>query len=52
VTSEFAPKRAGLRDRVKVIIGGPVSQKCAEDIGADAYGNAATQAVSLVRSLL
>jgi len=46
-------KKQGLRDRVKVIIGGgPVSKKYAEDIGADAYGNDAAQAVSLVRSLL
>jgi 5-methyltetrahydrofolate--homocysteine methyltransferase len=43
----------GLRDKVKVIIGGgPVSKKYAEDIGANAYGNDAAQAVSLVRSLL
>jgi len=46
-------KRQGLRDRVKVIIGGgPVSKKYAEDIGADAYGNDAAQAVSLVKGLL
>lgn len=46
-------KKQGLRDKVKVIIGGgPVSKKYAEDIGADAYGNDAAQAVSLVRSLL
>ena len=46
-------KKQGLRDRVKVIIGGgPVSRKYAEDIGADAYGNDAAQAVGLVRSLL
>ncbi|TRZ53548.1 cobalamin-binding protein [bacterium] len=46
-------KKQGLRDKVKVIIGGgPVSRKYAEDIGADAYGNDAAQAVSLVRSLL
>jgi 5-methyltetrahydrofolate--homocysteine methyltransferase len=46
-------KRQGLRDKVKVIIGGaPVSQKYAEQIGADGYGNDAAQAVSLVRSLL
>ena len=46
-------KKAGLRDKVKVIIGGgPVSKKYAEDIGADAYGNDAAQAVNLVRSLL
>ena len=46
-------KKQGLRDKVKVIIGGgPVSRKYAEDIGADAYGNDAAQAVSLARSLL
>ncbi len=46
-------KRQGLRDKVKVLIGGgPVSKKYAEDIGADGYGNDAAQAVRLVRSLL
>jgi 5-methyltetrahydrofolate--homocysteine methyltransferase len=46
-------KNQGLRDKVKVIIGGgPVSKKYAEDIGADGYGNDAAQAVTLVRSLL
>jgi 5-methyltetrahydrofolate--homocysteine methyltransferase len=46
-------KKQGLRDKVKVIIGGgPVSKKYAEDIEADAYGNDAAQAVGLVRSLL
>jgi len=46
-------KAQGLRDKVKVIIGGgPVSKKYAGDIGADAYGNDAAQAVNLVRSLL
>ncbi len=48
-----ALKQQGLRDKVKVIIGGgPVSKKYAQDIGADAYGNDAAQAVALVRSLL
>jgi 5-methyltetrahydrofolate--homocysteine methyltransferase len=46
-------KNQGLRDNVKVIIGGgPVSKKYSEDIGADAYGNDAAQAVTMVRSLL
>jgi 5-methyltetrahydrofolate--homocysteine methyltransferase len=46
-------KNQGLRDKVKVLIGGgPVSKKYAEDIGADAYGNDAAQAVSLVKGLL
>jgi len=45
--------RQGLRDGVKVIIGGaPVSKRYAEEIGADGYGNDAAQAVNLVRSLL
>jgi len=46
-------ERQGLRDKVKVIIGGaPVSKKYAEQIGAAGYGNDAAQAVQLVRSLL
>ena len=46
-------KQQGLRDKVKVIIGGaPVSKAYAEQIGADGYGNDAAQAVKLVRSLL
>jgi 5-methyltetrahydrofolate--homocysteine methyltransferase len=46
-------KKQGLRDKVKVLIGGgPVSKKYAEDIGADAYGNDAAQAVSLVKGLI
>jgi len=45
--------RQGLRDKVKVLIGGgPVSKKYAEDIGADGYGNDAAQAVHLVQGLL
>jgi 5-methyltetrahydrofolate--homocysteine methyltransferase len=46
-------KKQGLRDKVKVIIGGgPVSKKYCEDIGADGYGNDAAQAVSLVKGLM
>jgi 5-methyltetrahydrofolate--homocysteine methyltransferase len=46
-------KRPGLRDQVKVIIGGsPASEKYAEQIGADGYSTDAAQAVKLVRSLL
>ena len=45
-----ALKKAGLRDKVKVIIGGaPVSQRFARDIGADAYGATAPQGVEIVR---
>lgn len=43
---------AGLRDKVKVLVGGaPVTQAFADDIGADGYGSNATRAVELVRTL-
>lgn len=46
-------KRQGLREQVKVMIGGaPVSKRVAEEIGADAYGNDAGQAIELARSLM
>ncbi len=45
-----ALKEAGLRERVRVIIGGaPVSQKFAEDIQADAYAVNAPGAVDVLR---
>jgi 5-methyltetrahydrofolate--homocysteine methyltransferase len=44
--------RAGLRDKVKVLVGGaPVSQEFADSIGADGYGRDAGEAVKLVRRL-
>ena len=46
-------KEAGLRDRVKVIIGGvPASPEWAEEIGADAYAENATEAVDVVKQLV
>lgn len=43
----------GLRGKVKVIIGGaPVSQSFADQVGADAYGHDATDAVEKIRLLL
>ena len=43
---------SGLRDKVKVIIGGaPVSAEFAKSIGADGYGADGFQAVALVESL-
>jgi 5-methyltetrahydrofolate--homocysteine methyltransferase len=43
----------GLRDRVKVIVGGaPVNEKFARDIGADGYGADAGSSVDLARALL
>jgi 5-methyltetrahydrofolate--homocysteine methyltransferase len=44
---------AGLRDGVKVIVGGaPVNEKYARDIGADGYAHDAGGGVKLVESLL
>ena len=44
---------AGLRDNVKVIIGGaPVTKSYSDQIGADGYSNNANGAVKLARSLL
>ena len=48
-----ALKNAGIRDRVKVVIGGaPVSEEYAEKIGADGYGADGFQAVSVIESLI
>lgn len=42
---------AGIRDKVKIIIGGaPVTQEYADKIGADGYAEDAVSAVELVRS--
>jgi len=44
---------AGLRERVKIMVGGaPVTQKYAEAIGADGYGESAAAAVALARKLV
>ena len=46
-------KDEGLADKVKIIIGGaPVSQAFAEEIGADAYGFDAANAVERVKGLV
>lgn len=48
-----ALEEAGMRDQVKVIIGGaPVTQKYADEIGADGYGRDAAAAANLVKGLL
>jgi 5-methyltetrahydrofolate--homocysteine methyltransferase len=48
-----ALKASGLRDGVKIIIGGaPVTQEYADQIGADGYAKDAAAAVTLVRGLL
>ncbi len=46
-------EEAGLRDQVKVIIGGvPASPEWAEEIGADGYAENATEAVQVVKQLV
>ena len=46
-------KNAGVRERIKVLIGGaPVTQQYADEIGADGYGSNATAAVQLARRLV
>jgi 5-methyltetrahydrofolate--homocysteine methyltransferase len=44
---------AGLRDRVKIMVGGaPVNQNYADAIGADGYAQDASQAAALAKSLI
>jgi 5-methyltetrahydrofolate--homocysteine methyltransferase len=46
-------EEAGLRDKVKIIIGGaPVTQSFAEQIGADGYASNAAGAADLVKKLV
>jgi corrinoid protein of di/trimethylamine methyltransferase len=48
-----ALNQAGIRSKVKVMVGGaPVTQKFADEIGADGYGENASLAVSVARSLM
>jgi len=48
-----ALKEAGLRDQVKVMIGGaPVTENYAKEIGADGYAPDASRAVTLAKTLL
>jgi len=48
-----ALKKAGLRDKVKVLVGGaPVTETWAREIGADGYGSDALAAVSLAKKLV
>jgi corrinoid protein of di/trimethylamine methyltransferase len=48
-----ALERHGLRPRVKIIIGGaPVTESWAKEIGADAYGRDAMEAVTLAKDLM
>ena len=46
-------KEAGIRNQVKVIVGGaPVTQEFADSIGADAFGHDAADAVKKMKMLL
>ena len=52
-TTIDALKASGLRDRVKVMIGGaPVTDTYARQIGADGYATDASRAVALAKSLV
>ena len=49
-TTIDALKQAGIRDQVKILIGGaPITQKYADDIGADGYSESAVGAVALAK---
>jgi 5-methyltetrahydrofolate--homocysteine methyltransferase len=48
-----AVKTSGIRDKVKIVIGGaPLTQKYADEIGADGYSPDAASAVDLVKGLI
>ncbi|HOX56339.1 MAG TPA: corrinoid protein [Candidatus Paceibacterota bacterium] len=52
-TTIDALKQAGVRDKVKVLIGGaPITQKYAEEIGADGYSENAVGAVALAKKVV
>jgi corrinoid protein of di/trimethylamine methyltransferase len=52
-TTIEALKAAGLRDRVKVMIGGaPISQAYCDQIGADAYTDSASAAAALAKDIM
>jgi len=52
-TTIEALRNAGVREKVKIIIGGaPITQKYADEIGADGYSDNAPAAVTLARKQL
>lgn len=52
-TTIEALKQAGVRQQVKVLVGGaPVTQKFADEIGADGYSETAVGAVSIAKKAL
>ena len=51
-TTIEAMKQAGVREQVKVLVGGaPVTQQYADNIGADGYGESAGNAVAMARRM-
>jgi methanogenic corrinoid protein MtbC1 len=52
-TTIDAFKQAGVREQVKILIGGaPITQKYADEIGADGYSDNAPAAVALAKKTL
>jgi len=48
-----ALQESGLREKVKILVGGaPVSQRYADEIGADGYSDSASGAVGIARRLI
>lgn len=48
-----ALKQAGVRERVKVLVGGaPITQRFADEIGADGYSDSAASAAGLAKQVL
>jgi 5-methyltetrahydrofolate--homocysteine methyltransferase len=51
-TTVEALKQAGVRDQVKIIVGGaPISQRYADEIGADGFAESAAGAVNLAKKV-
>jgi 5-methyltetrahydrofolate--homocysteine methyltransferase len=52
-TTIEALKQSGVREKVKVIIGGaPITQKYADEIGADGYSESAAGAVTAAKKAM
>jgi len=52
-TTIEALKQAGVRDKVKVLIGGaPITKRYADEIGADGFGDSAAGAVGLAKRVM
>ena len=48
-----ALEAAGVRDRVKLLVGGaPITQRFADEIGADGYSNNAAGAATLAKQVV